>query len=119
MADNQAFAFHSQAASSNNSMEIDSDTMQQSTQAVQGAAMFTFRAESKPSRVAAKTTDSVSLQASSVPGTVFSLESLLVTQAREAVRIWIAEILDATEWYREKHYATENRVSWDELFSDS
>ncbi|KAK5745102.1 hypothetical protein LTR17_001553 [Elasticomyces elasticus] len=114
MADNQAFAFHFQAASSNNSMEIDSDTTQQSTRAAQGAAVFTFRAESKdlPVPPTAQTP-------SSVPGAIFSLESLPVTQAREAVRIWIAEILDATEWYREQHYATDNRVSWDELFSDS
>ncbi|KAK3622241.1 hypothetical protein LTR56_022289 [Elasticomyces elasticus] len=119
MADNQAFAFHFQAASSTNSMEIDSDTTQQSTQAAQGAAMFTFRAQSKSSSVPANITETVSLQASSVPDAIFSLESLPVTDAREAVRIWVAEILDATEWYREQHYATENRVSWDELFLDS
>ncbi|KAK5724959.1 hypothetical protein LTR17_013344 [Elasticomyces elasticus] len=120
MADKQAFAFHFQAASSNNSTEIDSNTTQQSTQAALGGiAMFTFRAESKNPSVPASTTDTVSLQASSAPGAVFSLEALPVTQAREAVRIWIAEILDATEWFREQHYATENRVSWDELFADS
>ncbi|KAK3622869.1 hypothetical protein LTR56_008977 [Elasticomyces elasticus] len=118
MTDNQAFAFHFQAASSNNSMEIDSNATQQSTQAAQGAVIFTFRAESKDLPVPANTTDSVSLQASSIPGDISSLEALPVTQAREAVRIWVAEILDATEWYREPHYTTDNRVSWDELFAN-
>ncbi|KAK5688775.1 hypothetical protein LTS10_000753 [Elasticomyces elasticus] len=119
MADKQAFAFHFQAASSTNSMEIDSTTTQQSTRAAQGAAMFTFRAKSKHLPVPTNTTDMVSLQASSVPGTISSLEALPVTQAREAVRIWVVEILDATEWFREQHYSTDNQVSWDELFSDS
>ncbi|KAK4891978.1 hypothetical protein LTR27_009505 [Elasticomyces elasticus] len=120
MADNQAFVFHFQASSSNNSMEMDSNTTQQSARAIQGGvAMFTFRAESKDPSVPTNSTDSVSLQATSVPGAISSLEALPVTQAREAVRIWVAEILDATDWHREQHHATDYRVSWDELFADS